>query len=113
MSASACHRARETCERCGGLLRHGPAVDDDDGYFGERAAATYDEGPEVFGPGAADATADVLTELAGGGALELGIGTRRIAPAAGGPQRCGPRHRLVTGDGGPPARQARRRTRSA
>jgi SAM-dependent methyltransferase len=55
-------------------------VDDEDGYFGERAAATYDEEPEVFGPGAADAMADVLAELAGGGrALELGIGTGRIA----------------------------------
>ncbi len=55
-------------------------MDDEDGYFGERVAATYDEGPEVFGPGAADATADVLAELAGNGwALELGIGTGRIA----------------------------------
>jgi SAM-dependent methyltransferase len=55
-------------------------VDDEDGYFGERVAATYDEGPEVFGPGAAQATASVLAELAAGGrALELGIGTGRIA----------------------------------
>ena len=33
-------------------------------YFPERVAATYDVGPDVNGPGAADATADVLAELA-------------------------------------------------
>jgi SAM-dependent methyltransferase len=52
-----------------------------DGYFDERVAATYDEdaarlfAPEVLGP-----TVDVLTELAGdGAALELGVGTGRVA----------------------------------
>jgi SAM-dependent methyltransferase len=57
----------------------------DDGYFGEPVAATYDEpldpmnSQEVVGP-----AVDFLAELAGGGrvlgrALELGIGTGRIA----------------------------------
>jgi SAM-dependent methyltransferase len=55
-------------------------MDDPDGYFGERVAATYDESTEGFGPGAVDATVDFLAELADGGrALELGIGTGRIA----------------------------------
>jgi SAM-dependent methyltransferase len=60
-------------------------MEDEDGYFGERVAAGYDESSEVFGPGAVDAAADVLAELAGDGrALELGIGTGRIAlPLAG------------------------------
>ena len=55
-------------------------------YFPERVAATYDDGPDVNGPGAADAAADFLAELAGraarsgpGRALEFGIGTGRIA----------------------------------
>jgi SAM-dependent methyltransferase len=62
------------------MLRYGPAVDDEDGYFGERLAATYDQGTADFGPGAVAATVDVLAELAGAGqALELGIGTGRIA----------------------------------
>ncbi|KOU08779.1 methyltransferase [Streptomyces sp. NRRL F-5755] len=54
---------------------------DDDGYFGESVAATYDESeadmfrPEVVGP-----AVDLLAELAGDGpALEFGIGTGRIA----------------------------------
>ncbi len=52
----------------------------EDGYFGERVAATYDESSDIFEPGAVDAAADVLAGLAGGGrALELGIGTGRIA----------------------------------
>jgi SAM-dependent methyltransferase len=55
-------------------------MDDPDGYFGERVAATYDESTEASGPGAVDATVDFLAELADGGrALELGIGTGRIA----------------------------------
>jgi SAM-dependent methyltransferase len=54
---------------------------EEDGYFGERVAATYDDpSSDMFQPGAVDAVADVLAELAGGGrALELGIGTGRIA----------------------------------
>jgi SAM-dependent methyltransferase len=56
-------------------------MNDEDGYFGERAAARYDESSaEEFEPGVVDAAANVLAELAGGGrALELGIGTGRIA----------------------------------
>jgi SAM-dependent methyltransferase len=69
------------CARCGGSLRYGPSVDDADGYFGEHVAATYDESEgEMFQPGVVGTVADVLAELAGGGrALELGIGTGRIA----------------------------------
>lgn len=54
---------------------------DEDGYFGERAAASYDESSaEMFEPRVVDAAVDVLAELAGDGrALELGIGTGRIA----------------------------------
>jgi hypothetical protein len=49
-------------------------------YFGEQVAATYDGSTGVFEPGAVNATAGFLAELAGGGrALELGIGTGRIA----------------------------------
>ena len=56
-------------------------MDEEDGYFGERVAATYDDpSAEMFQPGVVDAAAEVLAELVGGGrALELGIGTGRIA----------------------------------
>ncbi|MFD7505588.1 class I SAM-dependent DNA methyltransferase [Streptomyces sp. NPDC059850] len=56
-------------------------ADEKDGYFGGRVAATYDESAaEMFEPGAVDPVVDVLAELAGDGpALELGIGTGRIA----------------------------------
>jgi SAM-dependent methyltransferase len=52
-----------------------------DGYFGEQVAAVYDESEgEMFEPGIVGAVADVLAGLAGDGrALELGIGTGRIA----------------------------------
>ena len=54
---------------------------DDDGYFDERVAARYDE--SVRGdvrPGGRRPAVDLLVELAGSGrALELGIGTGRIA----------------------------------
>ena len=54
---------------------------DDDGYFGERVAARYDESSaEMFDPAVVDPVVDFLVELAGSGrALELGIGTGRIA----------------------------------
>src|SRR3954452_17572899 len=50
-------------------------------YFGERVAARYDDaGPEISGAGVVDPVVDLLAELAGdGAALELGIGTGRIA----------------------------------
>src|SRR5688500_409652 len=49
----------------------------DDGYFDERVAARYDEGTDAEAVGPA---VDFLAGLAGSGrALELGIGTGRIA----------------------------------
>jgi SAM-dependent methyltransferase len=62
-------------------VRYGPAVDDEDGYFGDQVAAGYDESSEgMFQPSVVDTAVGVLAELAGGGqALELGIGTGRIA----------------------------------
>ena len=50
-------------------------------YFGEKVAARYDESTgEYFEVAVIESTVDFLTELAGdGGALELGIGTGRIA----------------------------------
>ncbi|MFF4502886.1 class I SAM-dependent DNA methyltransferase [Streptomyces sp. NPDC001401] len=54
---------------------------DDDGYFGESVAAAYDESSaEMFMPDAVEPAVDLLAELAGTGrALELGVGTGRIA----------------------------------
>jgi SAM-dependent methyltransferase len=54
---------------------------DEDGYFGESVAASYDDpSAEMFDPRAVESTVDVLAELAGGGrALEFGVGTGRIA----------------------------------
>jgi SAM-dependent methyltransferase len=54
---------------------------DDDGYFDERIAARYDEtSGEMFDRVVVDPTVDFLVKLAGSGrALELGIGTGRIA----------------------------------
>jgi SAM-dependent methyltransferase len=52
----------------------------DDGYFGEEVAARYDDDAEMFDPAVVDPAVDFLVELAGDGrALELGIGTGRIA----------------------------------
>ena len=53
----------------------------DDGYFDEHVAARYDESSEeMFAPEAVDPVVDFLAELARSGrALELGIGTGRIA----------------------------------
>ena len=50
-------------------------------HFGERVAARYDESSaDMFEPAAVDPVVDFLAELAGDGpALELGIGTGRIA----------------------------------
>jgi SAM-dependent methyltransferase len=52
-----------------------------DGYFDEPVAAKYDESSaEMFEPGVVEPAVDFLAELAGNGrALELGIGTGRIA----------------------------------
>ncbi|MGN9806023.1 class I SAM-dependent DNA methyltransferase [Micromonospora sp. L32] len=56
-------------------------MDDADGYFGEAVAATYDDPTtEEFDPAVVASTVDVLADLAGAGrALELGIGTGRVA----------------------------------
>ncbi|NIH79780.1 class I SAM-dependent DNA methyltransferase [Amycolatopsis viridis] len=53
----------------------------DDGYFGEDVAGTYDESTAAeFAPGVVEPAVAFLTRLAGdGAALELGIGTGRIA----------------------------------
>jgi SAM-dependent methyltransferase len=53
----------------------------DDGYFDERIAARYDRSSaDMFDPAVVDPVVDFLAELAQGGrALELGIGTGRIA----------------------------------
>jgi hypothetical protein len=50
-------------------------------HFGERVAERYDESSaDMFDPAVVDPTVDFLAELAGdGAALELGIGTGRIA----------------------------------
>jgi SAM-dependent methyltransferase len=53
----------------------------EDGYFDEPVAARYDESEaEMFDPAVVEPVVDFLVELAGSGrALELGIGTGRIA----------------------------------
>ncbi|MEE6266582.1 class I SAM-dependent methyltransferase [Streptomyces diastatochromogenes] len=61
-------------------------MDDEDGYFGKSVAATYDESSaEMFAADVVEPAVEVLARLAAGGrALELGIGTGRIAlPLAG------------------------------
>ncbi|HUH08021.1 MAG TPA: class I SAM-dependent methyltransferase [Egibacteraceae bacterium] len=54
---------------------------DDDGYFDERIAARYDESAaDMFDPRVVEPAVDFLAGAVGGGrALELGIGTGRIA----------------------------------
>ena len=56
---------------------------DEDGYFGESVAAGYDESTaEMFTADRLDPVVELLAELAGSGngrALELGIGTGRVA----------------------------------
>jgi SAM-dependent methyltransferase len=52
------------------------------GWFEEGAGARYDESPETgwyFDPARIEATVDFLEPLASGGALELAVGTGRIA----------------------------------
>lgn len=55
-------------------------MDDPDGYFGERVAASYDDPSDrMFHAEAIDPAVSLLAELAAGGrALELAIGTGRI-----------------------------------
>ena len=56
------------------------SMDDPDGFFGERVAATYDDlSDRMFQPEAIEPAVSLLAELAGSGrALELAIGTGRI-----------------------------------
>jgi SAM-dependent methyltransferase len=56
-------------------------VESDEGYFGERVAASYDEDSAgMFDPALVEAAVDTLAELAvDGGALEFAVGTGRIA----------------------------------
>jgi SAM-dependent methyltransferase len=56
-------------------------VTSEDGYFDEPVAARYDESSaDMFDPAVVEPVVDLLAELAGTGrALELGIGTGRIA----------------------------------
>jgi hypothetical protein len=59
---------------------------DGDGYFDERIAARYDESSaDMFDAAVVDPAVGFLAELVGNGrALELGIGTGRVAlPLAG------------------------------
>ena len=52
----------------------------EDGYFGAKVAATYDDDVAASDQGSIDAAVDLLFELANGGrALEFAIGTGRIA----------------------------------
>ena len=63
----------------GGLPRYGPAVGDEDGYFGERVAAAYDDSSaDMFEPGVLDPVVDVLAGLAARG---------RALPRPGRPQQ--------------------------
>src|SRR3954451_1584764 len=95
-AGGACRRARRAACRCSSRSRRlrtrtgegcvMPPTTRDDGYFGARVAARYDESAaEEFDPAVVEATVDFLVGLAAGGrALELGIGTGRIAlPLAG------------------------------
>jgi len=53
---------------------------DYEGFFGEAVASRYDDDSKMFDPAVVDPVVDLLTELAGGGrALELAVGTGRIA----------------------------------
>jgi 16S rRNA A1518/A1519 N6-dimethyltransferase RsmA/KsgA/DIM1 with predicted DNA glycosylase/AP lyase activity len=58
-----------------------PLVRAKDGFFDERVAAIYDESSaQMFDPSVVEPTVDFLADLTGTGrALELGIGTGRIA----------------------------------
>ena len=49
-------------------------------YFGEAVAASYDDdSADMFQPSVVEPTVEFLADLAGDAALELGVGTGRIA----------------------------------
>ena len=81
-------------------------------YFGEHVAERYDESAaDMFDPATVDPVVDFLAELASdGSALELGIGTGRIALPLGPTRHPRTRHRSVRGDGCPAAGEAGRRS---
>jgi SAM-dependent methyltransferase len=64
-----------------GATTNGTAAGDPDGYFGEAIAEHYDaDAAGMFRDGVVEPAVDVLAGLAGSGrALELGVGTGRIA----------------------------------
>ena len=80
-------------------------------YFGEDVAARYDDPDDEMSQAAAiEPVVDFLAELAGdGAALELGIGTGRIALPLAAARRSRARHRPLGGDGRAAAGEARRR----
>ena len=82
----------------------------DDGYFDAPVAATYDESSDaMFDSAVVDPVVDFLVQLAGTGhALELGIGTGRIALPLAQKGVLGARDRPVGGDGRAIACKARR-----
>jgi tRNA1(Val) A37 N6-methylase TrmN6 len=59
----------------------GPSMEDEDGHFGERVAGSYEQpATDMFEPSVLGPAVDMLADLADSGrALELGIGTGRIA----------------------------------
>jgi hypothetical protein len=75
----------ENALQAAGCPGYGPPMtrtdDPADGYFGESVAARYDSDDDrMFSPEVVGRTVDLLADLAGdGGALELGIGTGRVA----------------------------------
>src|SRR5580704_10036341 len=59
-----CER-RKTRRRRARHLRYVPPMDDADGYFGERVAATYDDSSHTFEPGLVEPTVNLLAAMAG------------------------------------------------
>ncbi len=78
-------------------------------YFGGHVAAGYDAlSAGMFDPAVLDPTVDLLAGLAGDGrALELGVGTGRVALPLSQPRRARARDRPVARHGGRAAGQAR------
>ena len=79
--------------------------------YGDRIADFYDRlFQQAFD---VEGTVDLLADLAAGGpALEMGIGTGRVALPLAAPRGRGPGHRLVRGNGRQAARQTGRRRAS-
>jgi hypothetical protein len=59
-------RERKNREPFADLPRYRPVMDDEDGFFGERVAAAYDDpSSQEFDPAVIERTVDVLAGLAG------------------------------------------------